>query len=67
MNIKIYSLKIKLDPGVITLNKAEFSLPGQVIEATFKLRKEDAQSIKEMLPTSLDKGNNDCLRRCKLI
>lgn len=54
------------DPGFITLSKAEFTLPYQVLESNFKLSKEKLETIKSSLPSSLAIGNKECLQRCGL-
>jgi hypothetical protein len=54
------------DPGFITLSKAEFSLPHQILESNYKLSKEKIKSIQKNLPNSLAIGNKECLKRCGL-
>ena len=41
-------------------------LPTQILEATYKLPKEEVEAIKSKLVSSLAIGNEKCLKRCGL-
>jgi hypothetical protein len=53
------------DPGVLTISNRLFELPVEALSATFDLPMNEINAIKDRLPSTIAKGRQECLSRCR--